>query len=66
MIVKVDDKIPRSIYKVLSVVHCYNYSTWKLLAWWLYIQSGLSCRFNPMLVFHMCGVMRNIEACSST
>ena len=31
----------------MSCVNCYNYSTWKLLAWWLYIQYGLSYRCNP-------------------
>ena len=28
----------------VSCVDCYKYSTWKMLALWLYIQSGLSCR----------------------
>ena len=41
----VDDKI-QSI-TLVSCVSCYNYSTWKLLDWWLYIQSGLSYRCNP-------------------
>ena len=45
--VTVDDKI-RSVKRCeLSAVSCCtsNYSTWKLLlAWWLYIHSGLSCR----------------------
>jgi hypothetical protein len=31
----------------VSCVNCYNYSTWKFLAWWLYIQSVLSHRCNP-------------------
>jgi len=33
-----------TVYRTLSAVSCCNYSTWKLLAWWLYVvQSGLSC-----------------------
>ena len=40
MMALADDKI-QSI-KRCELCHCYNYSTWRLLAWWLYIQSGLS------------------------
>ena len=39
------DKI-KSIKNAVSCVNCYNYSTWQLLAWWLYIKSGLSYRCN--------------------
>jgi len=61
----VDDKIQ---YKTLCAVKCCNYNTWKLFAWWLHIQFGLSYRcnphvgvpcmwvyLNPMLVFLICG-----------
>jgi len=34
VIVIVDDKIQY----IVSCVNCYNYSTWKLLAWWVHIQ----------------------------
>ena len=35
-----------NLQNAVSCVKCYNYSTWKLLAWWLCIQCGLSCRSN--------------------
>jgi len=46
VIVQDDDKI---VYKMLWAVNCYNYSTWKFLDLWLYIQSGLSCTCNPAM-----------------
>jgi hypothetical protein len=39
--------IKYSIQNAVSFVSCYNYSNRKSLAWWLYIESGLSCRCNP-------------------
>ena len=44
VIVTVDDKIQST---KIWAVNCCNYSTWKLLAWWLYIQSGPSYRCEP-------------------
>jgi len=40
----VDDKIQ---CKTLCAVKCCNYNTWKLFAWWLHIQFGLSYSCNP-------------------
>jgi len=43
----------------MMCVSCYNYSTWKLLAWWLYIQSVLSCRCNfAMNWYKICEVSK--------
>ena len=48
VIVTVDDKIRYIQRCQLSAVSCSSYGTCKLLAWWLYIQSGLpySCNTN--------------------
>ena len=38
------------MYETLGTVNSYNYSTLKLFAWWLHVQSGLSYRCNPAFV----------------
>ena len=43
----------------MSCVSCCNYSKWKLLAWWFYIQSGLSFRCNSYVVV-VCGCVAHL------
>ena len=50
MIVIVNDKM-QSIEHV-SYVNCYDYSLWKLPAWWLCIQFGLSYGCNPAMNYY--------------
>jgi len=40
----------------VSCISCYSYSTWKLLAWWLYIQSELSSRCSHCVCVSFCAV----------
>ena len=50
----VDDK--KTIYKTSWALIFYNYNTWKLLAWCLYMQSGLSYRFNTYVGVSSTGI----------
>jgi hypothetical protein len=38
--------VDNTIQSIKRCVNCYSYSAWMLLPWWLYIQSGLSERYN--------------------
>jgi hypothetical protein len=43
-----------NLYNAVSCVNSYNYSTWKLIAWWPYTQSGVSYRCNPEVDEYKC------------
>ena len=58
--------IKHNLHNAVSCVSCSSYSTWKLLAWWLYILSGLSYGCNPYVGVSCMGFVDTDRVSNST